>query len=339
MNNTAPAKIPVTILTGFLGSGKTTLLNRVLQEQHGHKIAVIENEFGQEGIDNEILMQQTEEQIIVMNNGCICCTVRDDLIQILHKLTEQRDTGQLEFERVIIETTGLADPAPVAQTFFMDKQVARRYRLDAILTVVDALHAQTQLDEHHEVQVQVALADRLLISKTDLVTAQQADKLSARLARLNPRAAQKQVHFGQTEIAEILDIRGFKLDDVLEINPDFLTQHAHGHTDAVYSFVYRDDNPLDQDKLKAFFAEMVKTYGVDMLRYKGILNIQGEANRMIFQGVHMLFASGKGKPWNIGEPRESVMVFIGRNLPEQRFHDGLAACRADVGSDATSDGM
>jgi len=336
MSNTAPAKIPVTILTGFLGSGKTTLLNRVLQEQHGHKIAVIENEFGQEGVDNEILMQETQEQIIVMNNGCICCTVRDDLIQILHKLTEQRDSGQLQFERVIIETTGLADPAPVAQTFFMDKQVARHYRLDAILTVVDALNAPIQLDEHQQVQVQVALADRLLISKTDLVTAQQSEKLSERLSRINPRAAQKQVHFGRTEIAEILDIRGFKLDDVLEINPGFLTRHAHGHTDAICSFVYRDSKPLDQDKLKAFFSEMVKIYGVDMLRYKGILNIQGEANRMIFQGVHMLFASGKGKVWQADEQRESVMVFIGRKLPEQLFRDGIGACRADVEGDPAS---
>jgi len=330
MSNTASAKIPATILTGFLGSGKTTLLNRVLQEQHGHKIAVIENEFGQQGVDNEILVQQTQEQIIVMNNGCICCTVRDDLIQILHRLTEQYDAGQLQFERVIIETTGLADPAPVAQTFFMDKQVARRYRLDAVLTVVDALHAQTQLDEHHEAQVQVALADRLLISKTDLVKAQESEKLSERLTRLNPRATQKYVHFGETEIADILDVRGFSLDSVLDINPGFLTQHAHGHTDAICSFVYRDSYPLDNDKLERFFADMVKTHGFDMLRYKGILNIQGEANRMIFQGVHMLFASGKGKAWQADEQRESVMVFIGRKLPETVFIDGLAACRVDI---------
>ena len=326
MKQTETATIPVTILTGFLGSGKTTLLNRILREQHGHRIAVIENEFGEAGIDNEILLQNTQEQIVEMNNGCICCTVRGDLVRILGELARKRKSGKLKFDRVIIETTGLADPAPVAQTFFVENKVAKHFGIDAILTVVDAKHAQTQLDEHHEAQEQVGFADRILISKADLVSAAELERLKNRLRGINPRAPQKTVHFGETEIADILDIRGFSLEAILQIEPDFLNDVSHEHDDDVSSFVFRDHRPFVLDKLETFIDLLIKNYGADMLRYKGILNIAGSPTRVVFQGVHMLMASELGKAWEDDAARESVLVFIGRNLPREIFERGLAMC-------------
>src|SRR5476649_1520789 len=212
------ALIPTTILTGFLGAGKTTLLNRILQEDHGQRIAVIENEFGQENIDNEILVQDSSEQIVEMNNGCICCTVRGDLIVALTALAQKREAGLLQFDRVVIETTGLANPGPVAQTFFVDEEVGAHYMLDAIITVVDARHAMAQLDEHEEAQRQVGFADKLLLSKTDLVSAAELDQLLPRLKRINPRAAIVHSDFGNTPLAEVLDIRGFNLNEKLELD-------------------------------------------------------------------------------------------------------------------------
>ena len=320
--------IPATILTGFLGSGKTTLLNRILHEQHGEKIAVIENEFGESGIDNEILVNDSEEQIVEMNNGCICCTVRGDLVRILGELAAKRKSGALKFDRVIIETTGLADPGPVAQTFFMDEDINNQYVLDAIVTVVDAKHAPEQLDIHREAQEQVGFADRLLLSKTDLVADADVAKLQERLRSMNPRALQKRVNFGTTEIRDILDIRGFNLNSILDIDPDFLTADHHEHDDDIKSFVWKDDRPLDMQKIETFLSLLVQTYGVDMLRYKGVLNIECEARRMIFQGVHMLMGGSPGKPWAPGEKRDSTMVFIGRNLPKKIFVEGLAYCVA-----------
>lgn len=221
------ALIPTTILTGFLGAGKTTLLNRILQENHGFKIAVIENEFGQENIDNEILIQDSNENIVEMNNGCICCTVRGDLVLALSNLAARRAAGELAFDRVIIETTGLANPGPVAQTFFIDDEVGSQFLLDAVITVVDARHAMQQLDAHEEAQRQVGFADRLLISKTDLVSEEAVAALRARLAHINPRAQMSSVHFGQANIADILDIKGFNLNEKLEIDPDFLAAEEH----------------------------------------------------------------------------------------------------------------
>ena len=215
--------IPVTILTGFLGSGKTTLLNRILQQPHGHRIAVIENEFGEAGIDNELLVQDRDEQIIEMNNGCICCTVRGDLIRILNDLRGRRESGDLKFDRVVIETTGLADPGPVAQTFFLDDEIAEYYLLDAVITVVDAKHGDKQLDEHKEAVEQVGFADRILLSKVDVTPEAEREKLRQRLVRINPRAPIKPVNFGNADIADILDIRGFNLNAILEIDPEFLT--------------------------------------------------------------------------------------------------------------------
>ncbi|HET6263382.1 MAG TPA: GTP-binding protein [Usitatibacter sp.] len=320
--------IPVTILTGFLGAGKTTLLNRILTEQHGEKIAVIENEFGETGVDNEILVKDKQEQIVEMNNGCLCCTVRGDLVRILGDLGKKRRRGEIKFDRVIIETTGLANPGPVAQTFFMDEGIHEQYLLDAVVTVVDAKHADKQLDEHDEARRQVGFADRILLSKTDLVEDAEVDELVKRLRQMNPRAQQKRVHMGETEIRDLLDIRGFNLNAALEVDPEFLTSDYHEHDDEVTSFVWKDARPMQMEKIETFLSLMVQNYGEDLLRYKGVLNIQGEPRRMIFQGVHMLMGGSPGKPWEPGEARESVMVFIGRKIPRRLFEEGLAYCVA-----------
>ncbi|ANN80652.1 CobW family GTP-binding protein [Bordetella flabilis] len=322
------AQIPVTILTGFLGSGKTTLLNRILQEKHGHRIAVIENEFGETGIDNDLLVQEADEQIIEMNNGCICCTVRGDLVRILGDLARRQAAGEARFERVIIETTGLADPAPVAQTFFVDDEIAEAYLLDAIVTVVDARHAPGQLDEHHEAQEQVGFADRILISKTDLVEPRELEHLEQRLRRMNPRAPLSRVNFGKTAIDEILDIRGFNLNAVLEIEPTFLTDTDHDHDDDVGSFVFHSRKPFDPLLLEEFFGGIVQVYGGDLLRYKGVLSVKGSNRRIVLQGVHMMVGSEPGTPWKPGEARESRIVFIGRKLPRDVFERGLTQALA-----------
>ncbi len=319
--------VPVTILTGFLGAGKTTLLNRILREDHGHRIAVIENEFGEVGVDNEII-EKSDEQILTMNNGCICCTVRGDLIRILGSLKEKRDQGAVKFDRVIIETTGMADPGPVAQTFFTDEEIGNYYLLDSILTVVDAKHAEKQLDEFHEAQEQVGFADRILLSKTDLIAEEQAKTLIERLRHMNPRAPVKKVHFGAAPIEEILDIRGFNLNAILELDPQFLADVSHQHHDDVESFVFRSGKPFDGDKLEQFLSGMIQVYGPDLLRYKGVLWMKGNPRRVVFQGVHMMMGGDLGKPWAKGDKKESVMVFIGRKLPRDLFLAGLEQCVA-----------
>ena len=245
------ALIPATILTGFLGSGKTTLLKRVLTEAHGQKIAVIENEFGEENIDNEILVADSNEQIIQMNNGCVCCTIREDLRTTLSDLAARKRKGELQFDRVVIETTGLADPGPVAQTFFMDDEIAESYLLDSILTLVDAKHADGQLDTRQEARRQIGFADQIFISKTDLVDESTVDALIHRIKHMNPRAPQRKVHFGEVPIAEVFDLRGFNLNAILEIEPDFLTDVDHEHDDDVTSFVFREDRPLDLARVRA----------------------------------------------------------------------------------------
>ena len=328
-------QIPVTILTGFLGSGKTTLLNRILKEQHGHRIAVIENEFGEAGIDNELLVQDRDEQIIEMNNGCICCTVRGDLVRILGELHAKKAAGTLHFDRVIIETTGLADPAPVAQTFFVDEEIGQQYLLDAIVTMVDAKHAPAQLDEHHEAQEQVGFADRILITKTDVVQPDDVAQLRQRLVKMNPRAKIGEAKHGVAAIDDLLDIRGFNLTAILEIEPDFLTDVDHEHDDDVTSFVFRETRPLDLERIEEFLSVMVQTYGVNLMRYKGILHIQGVDQRVVFQGVHMLMGSDAGAPWKKGEQRGSKLVFIGRGMPRALLEQGLAQCVAAVSPAAT----
>ena len=346
--------IPATILTGFLGAGKTTLLNRILHEQHGQKIAVIENEFGEENIDNEILVQDSREQIIEMNNGCICCTVRGDLITALSQLSQKRLAGELQFDRVVIETTGLANPGPVAQTFFMDDEVATHYLLDGIITVVDASHAMQQLDQYQEAQRQVGFADRMLLSKLDLVSAGQLAALETRLKRINPRAPIGRTDFGTSPIDAIFDIRGFNLNDKLEIDPDFLhaEDHAHdcddhcdhpghahhgheadhsghgghSHTDEIAAFVFRSTRAFDPPRLEEFMAGLVQVYGPRMLRYKGILWLEGATRKVIFQGVHQTMGSDLGAKWDEQDVRGSKIVFIGQSLPKEIFFDGLEQC-------------
>ena len=319
--------VPVTILTGFLGSGKTTLLNRILKEEHGHRIAVIENEFGEIGVDNDII-EKSDEQIVEMNNGCICCTVRGDLIRILGELKDKRSQGALNFDRVVIETTGMADPGPVAQTFFTDEEIGNYYLLDSIITLVDAKHAEKQLDEFREAQEQVGFADRILMSKTDLVGEEDVKKLSERIRGMNPRAPIKEVHFGNAPIAEVLDIRGFNLNAILELDPEFLVDSHHEHHDEVESFVFRSDKPFDGDKLEQFLSGMIQVYGPDLLRYKGVLWMKGNPRRVVFQGVHMMMGGDLGKPWAKGEKKESTMVFIGKKLPRDLFLAGLEQCLA-----------
>ena len=326
MTAAASSKVPVTILTGFLGAGKTTLLNRILQERHGERIAVIENEFGEAGVDNDILVFGDNEQIIEMNNGCICCTVRGDLVRILGDLRQRREAKPGAFDRIIIETTGLADPAPVAQTFFIDEDIAAYYALDAIVTVVDAKHADSQLDEFHEAQEQVGFADRILLSKSDLVSDSERAQVCKRLVQINPRASIKPVNFGDTPIGDLLDIGGFSLDSILEIEPDFLGEDHHEHDDAVQSFVFASEAPFDQSLLQDFFRETIAESAKDLMRYKGIVAFDGLDHRVVFQGVHMLMNSDVGQAWTPGEPRRSKLVFIGRNLPKAKMLAGLERC-------------
>jgi G3E family GTPase len=348
--------IPATILTGFLGSGKTTLLKRILSEAHGQKIAVIENEFGEENIDNDILVGDTEEQIIQLSNGCVCCTIREDLRSTLADLAMKRRKGELVFDRVVIETTGLADPGPVAQTFFMDDEVAESYLLDSILTLVDAVHAQAQLDERQEARRQIGFADQLFISKADLVDEAALDALSHRLKHMNPRAPQRRVNFGDVPIAQVFDLHGFNLNAKLEIDPEFLAAadqghghgqlhghgdhhghdhapgdpcdhpHHHRHDDDVKSFVFRSHKAFNPAKLEDFLGSIVQIYGPKMLRYKGVLNMKGTDRKVIFQGVHQLMGSDLGPKWLPGEKRQSKMVFIGIDLPGEVFQQGLAQC-------------
>ena len=352
--STGMPQVPVTVLTGFLGAGKTTLLNRILTEQHGHKIAVIENEFGPEGIDNELLVSEPGEQIIEMNNGCICCTVRGDLVRILNDLKAKRQSGEIEFERVIIETTGMANPGPVTQTFFMDAGISTYYLLDAVITVVDAKHGHDTLDQQPEAQNQVGFADRILMSKIDLVSEADAQSLKDRLVHMNPRAPIKPVNFGEVAIADVLDVRGFNLNAILDIDPEFLAgehpdaardgkHHHHGgdhqdndhqhnghrhHDDAIKAFVFQSNRPFEPGKLEEYMGTLTQVYGPDMLRYKGVLFMNGSNRRTIFQGVHMLMGADIGRPWAANEKPSSKVVFIGRNLPKEAIIKGLEACLA-----------
>jgi G3E family GTPase len=343
------ALIPATILTGFLGSGKTTLLKRVLTEAHGQKIAVVENEFGDENIDNEILVHDSREQIIQLNNGCVCCTIREDLRTTLSDLAEKKRKGELAFDRVVIETTGLADPGPVAQTFFMDDEIAESYLLDSILTLVDAKHGERQLDERQEARRQVGFADQIFISKADLVDEAAVDALAHRVRHMNPRAPQHRVHFGEVPLSQVFDLRGFNLNTRLDIDPDFLKAeehehddhdhehehgehcdhpHHHAHDDDVKSFVFRSDRPFNPAKLEDFLGAIVQVYGPKMLRYKGVLNMKGTDKKVIFQGVHQLMGSDLGPKWAAGEKKTSKMVFIGIDLPRDIFLKGLEQCLA-----------
>lgn len=348
----AERMVPVTILTGFLGAGKTTLLKRILSEFHGQRIAVIENEFGPESIDNELLVQESDEQIIELNNGCICCTVRGDLLRTLSDLRNKREKGEIQFDRVIIETTGMANPGPVCQTFFMDDFVAEYYRLDGVITIVDAKHGMETLDRQTEAQAQVGFADRILISKKDLVSEDEYETLRQRLIKMNPRVTITSVNFGEADLNELLDMKGFNLDSALEIDPDFLKaedehdhhhhhdhepdhecdehcahehHHHHHHQDEIGAFVFNSEQPFDPYKLDDFLGGLVQFYGPDMYRYKGILYFKGVRQRMLLQGVHMLLGTEPGKAWGKEKPYNKL-VFIGKNLPKDVFLAGLNNC-------------
>lgn len=338
MTNSAQ-RIPVTVLTGFLGAGKTTLLNRILSEQHGFRIAVIENEYGPEGIDNELLVQEDGEQIIEMNNGCLCCTVRGDLIRILTTLQEKRARGEISFDRVVIETTGLADPGPVLQTFFLDINVSRNYTIDGVITVVDAVHGSRTLDEQPEAQAQVGFADRLLMSKTDLVDANSVDTLTGRLKKINSRAPLRMVHFGDTPIHDLLAIGGFDASAALETQAqdnhehhdhhhdgEDAYAHASHHTDSIAAFSYSSDRAFDPERLEQLFAALAEGYGPDLLRYKGFVSVAGIDHRIVVQGVQWVMGTDKGQSWVDGAPRTSKIVFIGRDIDKDNVIDSLNRC-------------
>ena len=314
--------IPVTILSGFLGAGKTTLLRYLLKAEHGLKIAVIENEFSDAGIDTQLLGDEPV-QVMTLANGCVCCTIHTDLTKALYLLLERLDSGEIAFDRLVIECTGLADPAPVAQTFFIDEDLRERYLLDGIITLVDAAHADVHLTQTIA-QAQIGFADRLLVSKRDLVDDASFDALSERLTRINRRAPIRVVEHGKIDLAELLDVRGFNLNADLGGGLSLRPVQPATSIDRISSLVLRTDKPLDIDSLSAFMNELLEDHGKQLLRYKGVLNIAGEDRRLVFQGVLKLYGFDWGTEWAQGEPRESVMVFIADDLPEAKIREGFA---------------
>jgi G3E family GTPase len=313
--------IPVTVLSGFLGAGKTTLLRYLLQAEHGLKLAVIENEFSDAGIDTQLLGNEPV-QVVTLANGCVCCSIHTDLTRALFLLLEQRDAGEIAFDRLVIECTGLADPAPVAQTFFIEEALRDRYVLDGIVTLVDAFHATEHLKQTIA-QAQVGFADRLLVSKTDLVAPEAYEALSQRLARINSRAPIRVVDHGEIDLAELLDIRGFNLNTDLGAGFNRRPMAIGQGSDRIRSIVLRTARPLDSDRLSEFMNGLLEDHGRQLLRYKGVLNIDGDARTLVFQGVLKLYGFDWDREWQPGEARESVLVFIADDLPEdsirQRF--------------------
>jgi len=341
-------KIPVTVLTGYLGAGKTTLLNRILSEPHGKKYAVIVNEFGEIGIDNDLIVG-ADEEVFEMNNGCICCTVRGDLIRIIDGLMRRKG----KFDAIIVETTGLADPAPVAQTFFVDENVGNKTKLDAVVTVADAKWLRDRLRDAPEAKNQIAFADVILINKTDLVTDAELREVEARIRGINPYAKLHRTQRAQIPLSEVLGRNAFDLERILDIEPEFLHAedhdpdhhhdhdhghdhghaHSHGglkhyHDEDMQSISLKTDQPLDPDKFFPFIQNLTQAEGPNILRSKGILSLKDDPQRFVFQGVHMMLDGDHHREWRADEKRESRLVFIGRNLPEEKIRKGFESCVA-----------